>query len=129
LFIYAFAALLLIFALALVIHAAAFLLTNTAEVYQIYNPFETPLSYWFVVAYLIDQTAKGAFFDVMEVFKIDLQSRLHLDARTHWFFGSLIAGWRFFISVSVLGTFLYLARRVWRIRRPRLRPGFQGALD
>jgi hypothetical protein len=103
---------LILLAVALVIHAAAYLLVYAGAVYKIYNPFETDVSYWSIVAYLVDQTAKGALFDVMEVFKIDLQSQLHLDARQHWVFGSVIAVWRTFISVTVLATLMYLGRRI-----------------
>ena len=103
---------LIVCAVALVIHAAAYLLMYAGAVYKLYNPFDVEISYWSIVTYLLDQTAKGALFDVMEVFKI-AYSRNYASTRG---------------STGCLGLSLppgdFLYRRLWWLRACTLCAGY-----
>ncbi len=84
-----------------------------ATVYGLYNPFEVDASYGEIFMLFADETAKGALFDILEVFRIDLQDKLFVDAKKYVVFGSALAGWRTFVSAYALATGYFAFRRAW----------------
>jgi hypothetical protein len=77
---------------------------------------------------MLDQTAKGAFFDIMDVYHVDLQSQLHVNARTYWLFAAFVSAWRLIITGGFAWMIFYAGRRLLtELRKPVLdrssRPG------
>jgi hypothetical protein len=112
---------------AAILHAWAYVTFYSSTVYGYYNPFQAQASYGEIFLFLLDETLKGALFDVMEVFKIDLQEVLSVDAKKYFAFGSLLAAWRTFVSAYVIATGMYAFGRAkrsllktWRVRRDRV---------
>lgn len=67
--------------------------------------------------FFVDQACKGAFFDVMEVFKIDVQNHLHVDTWRHIGFGCLLVAFRSMMSLFVIGTIFTVGQSYFYLRR------------
>jgi hypothetical protein len=85
--------------------------------HHIYNPFDQDFGFIDCLLFYVDQACKGGFFDVMEVFKLDVQDHLRVDAWRHVGFGCLLVGVRSMMSLFVIGTIFTVAQSYFYLRR------------
>jgi len=89
--------------------------------HRVYNPFEQAFSFVEGLVFFADQAAKGALFDVMEVFKLDLQHQLHIDPWRHVLFACLLVGFRMMMSLFAIGGVIALAQAYFYAKATRQR--------
>jgi hypothetical protein len=86
----------------------------------VYNPFNSAPGLGEVYLFVIDQALKGALFDFMEIFSLDL-TNLAIDANDKWFFGAFLVVFRLFFSFIVIGAFIaYVLNRALQLAGYRI---------
>lgn len=87
--------------------------------HRVYNPFGHEFTFLDSLLYFVDQALRGAFFDIIEVFKIEIQP-LHVNAREHWLFGALLVAYRASMSIIVVGLVLIAVQQYYKFQQARL---------
>jgi hypothetical protein len=104
----------LIFGMAFLCYAtAALIYALSAD--GIYTPFVQQPTFRETFIFMVDQAAKGLFFDALEVFSLDI-SALVTNPREKWVFGTFLVIFRLFFSVIVIGAFAaYVLQRALKL--------------
>jgi hypothetical protein len=100
----------LLCAVIVLLAGAAALLTHSAIVRGLSNPFAGPASPGQMFLFFIDQAFKGAFYDIARVYEIDIPGVLAVDAKKHVAFGALLVAFRWtasFVLAAGVGLLFY----------------------
>jgi len=89
----------------------------------LYQPFAAPPTRVEAVAFFANEAAKGAFFDVLDVFGLNLPGAPSFDSHARWGFAALVVLFRFMAALAVWSLiFAYVAKRAVQVSgdgRPR----------
>jgi len=72
-----------------------------AAKHGLYQPFIAPPTRLETFAFFANEAAKGAFFDVLDVFALNLPGAATFDPRARWGFAALVVVFRFMAALAV----------------------------
>lgn len=93
----------IIFNILIVTWGLSALIYNLGTISELYNPFGITFSMADSMLFHVNHALKGMLFDIMEVFDLNIQNKLQLDAKAHPIYGVAIALYRMFCSFAVFG--------------------------